>query len=58
MHLFDPTDVRAATTHPNPYPFYARLAAERPIVRPAPGSSQTPKRCARCSKAPRAPPGR
>jgi cytochrome P450 len=33
MSLTEPADIRAATVHPNPYPFYARLVVERPIYR-------------------------
>jgi cytochrome P450 len=31
----EPSDVRAATTHRDPYPYYARLAVERPFYREA-----------------------
>jgi cytochrome P450 len=39
MHLADPSDIRSATTHPNPYPFYARLAVEQPIYREDPAGA-------------------
>lgn len=31
--IAEPAHVRAAPSHPNPYPYYARLAAERPVSR-------------------------
>ena len=36
MSLTEPADIRAATVHPDPYPFYARLVVERPIYREGP----------------------
>ena len=33
--MTDPTDPIAAVTHPDPYPYYARLVAERPIYHDA-----------------------
>jgi hypothetical protein len=33
MSLTEPTDIRAAATHRDPYPFYARLVVEQPIYR-------------------------
>lgn len=35
----EPSDIRAAATHLDPYPYYARLAVERPIYREAPNGA-------------------
>ena len=31
--MLSPTDPLAAVTHPNPYPYYARLLTDRPLYR-------------------------
>src|SRR3954454_13633136 len=33
--MLEPSDPMAAVTHPDPYPFYARLVRERPALRDA-----------------------
>lgn len=32
-HLSEPSHVRSAPSHPNPYPYYARLAVQQPLFR-------------------------
>src|SRR5581483_7037333 len=39
MLLAEPSDIRAAATRPDPYPYYARLAVERPIYRETPNGA-------------------